>query len=304
MTIPRDHHFIPAFYLKQWVGADGKLEQFSKPRDRVVVRRLSPDATGYQTDLYAFPELPREQAQFLESEYFQYADDMGYKALEAHLTGRPLPWSAELVSAWSRFLVGVHLRHPDAIPELRAGAKAEWDRSGAASQAEYEKIRKPGDPATFDDYMAKTDPLVPSKVQLNMIIKALDNAEVCAHINRMPFAVIDVSGARSTLLTSDRPVEIHALPEPRGLVSMPISPTMLFVAVNETGTFDILRRNSPDSLVRHINKSLVSRARRYVWARNRSAQSFIERQFGTAREPLPLFPSLRFGANVKPAGSL
>src|SRR5208337_4449301 len=106
--------------------------------------------------------------------------------------------------------------------------------------------------------------------------------------------VIDLSGARFTLLTSDRPVEIHALREPRGLVSMPISPTKLFVAVNETGIFDILRRNSPDSLVRHINESLVSRASPYVWARNRSAQPFIERKFGTAREALPLFPSLRY----------
>jgi hypothetical protein len=24
MTAPRDHHFIPAFYLKQWAGLDGK----------------------------------------------------------------------------------------------------------------------------------------------------------------------------------------------------------------------------------------------------------------------------------------
>src|SRR5271167_3962274 len=70
--------------------------------------------------------------------------------------------------------------------------------------------------------------LTPYKVQLNMIIKALDNAEVCGHINGMPFAVIDLAKARFGLLTSDRPVEIHALREPHGVISMPISPTKLF----------------------------------------------------------------------------
>jgi hypothetical protein len=292
MNIPKDHHFIPAFYLKQWVGVDRKLEQFSKPHKSVVARRLSPDATGYQTGLYAFPELPPEQAQFLESEYFQYADDMGFEALQAHLAGRPLPWPNELVSAWSRFVVGVHLRHPDAMAELRAGAKAEWDHSGVPAQAEYEKIKKPDDPSNLDEYLAKMDPFASCKVQLNMIIGALDNAEICAHINSMPFSVIDVSRGRHALLTSDRPVEIHALREPKGIVSMPISPTMLFVAANDTGTFDILRRHGADAVIHETNRSLVSRARRYVWSRDLSAQSFIGRYFGMTQEPLPLFPSL------------
>jgi hypothetical protein len=294
MSIPRDHHFIPEFYLKQWIeAADGKLEQFSNPYDKVVARRLSPDATGYQTDLYAFPELPPEQAQFLESKYFQYADDMGYKALDAHLTGRTAPWPAELVSAWSRFLVGVHLRHPDAMPELRAGAKAVWDSSGGDSQVQYEKIKKASDPPTFDDYIAKTNPLIPYQVQLNMIIKALDNTEVCQHINKMSFAIIDVSKAQFPLLTSDRPVEIHALREHKGIVSMPISPTKLFVAANDESTFEALRHSTADTVVSHINEFVVSRARRYVWACNRSMRPFIEKHFGTAREPLPLFPTLR-----------
>jgi hypothetical protein len=29
MSTPRDHHFIPVFYLKQWVGSSGKLIEYS-----------------------------------------------------------------------------------------------------------------------------------------------------------------------------------------------------------------------------------------------------------------------------------
>ena len=29
MNAPRDHHFIPAFYLKQWAGPDGKVIEYA-----------------------------------------------------------------------------------------------------------------------------------------------------------------------------------------------------------------------------------------------------------------------------------
>jgi hypothetical protein len=30
MNIPRDHHFIPAFYLKQWTDQNGKLVEYTR----------------------------------------------------------------------------------------------------------------------------------------------------------------------------------------------------------------------------------------------------------------------------------
>jgi hypothetical protein len=70
LILPRDHHFIPAFYLKQWCGTDKKLCEFSRPQGKLYAKRVGPDATGYQTDLYAFPELPAEMAQHLERVFF------------------------------------------------------------------------------------------------------------------------------------------------------------------------------------------------------------------------------------------
>ena len=73
MSIPHDHHFIPAFYLKQWAGADKKLTEFAFQRGKLIVKRAGPRATGYETGLYAFPELPPDTAQHLENVYFNYA---------------------------------------------------------------------------------------------------------------------------------------------------------------------------------------------------------------------------------------
>jgi hypothetical protein len=69
------------------------------------------------------------------------------------------------------------------MPELRAAAQALWEASGAESQAEYEKLRKPTDPELFDDYLAKIDPYTAAKMRVNLIIKSFDNDVACTHIN-------------------------------------------------------------------------------------------------------------------------
>ena len=127
MNPPRDHHFIPAFYLKQWSGVDGKLFEYTLRNGQLTAKCVGPRATGFQTDLYAFPELPPNLAQYLEAKFFDYADRMASNALARHLHGPPNGWNPELLSAWSRFVIGIHLRHPDAIAELRAAVEAIWE---------------------------------------------------------------------------------------------------------------------------------------------------------------------------------
>jgi hypothetical protein len=119
MSEPHKHHFIPAFYLRQWHGSDKKLVEYTIKRGKLIAKPVSADATGFQRDLYESPELPPDQSQFLEKKFFNYADRTAAQALAMLLDGRPKHlWSNEMLSAWARFLVGVHTRHPDTIPEL------------------------------------------------------------------------------------------------------------------------------------------------------------------------------------------
>ena len=135
-------------------------------------------------DLYAFPELPPDKAQFIEQQFFDYADRVAAEALQMLLAGDNR-WTSETRSAWSRFVIGVHLRHPDAIPELRAAARSIWNGNGETYQREYELIRTPDDPPTFDERITKIDPLLPIKVEVNAIIKMIDNEKINGRINNM-----------------------------------------------------------------------------------------------------------------------
>jgi Protein of unknown function (DUF4238) len=58
MSAPRDHHFIPVFFLKQWVAENGKLVEYTIKHDKLIAKPVGPRSTGFEIDLYAFDELP------------------------------------------------------------------------------------------------------------------------------------------------------------------------------------------------------------------------------------------------------
>jgi Protein of unknown function (DUF4238) len=117
-------------------------------------------------------------------------------------------------------------------------------------------MRQPGDPPTFDDHIAQIDPLVPIKVEVNVIIKLIDHEQVGGYINNMFWDVIDVSAASYRLLTSDRPVILAQLKDPNGSVTMPISPTKLFVAVNDPRWIQRVKATKPrDTVARAMSET-------------------------------------------------
>jgi hypothetical protein len=178
------------------------------------------------------------------------------------------------------------------MPEMRAAAKKIWAGSGDDCQARYEAIRGAADPRTFDEYLALRDPLADVKMRVNLIMAAFDNPIVCAHINQMPQAILDVSASPNRLLTSDRPVHLFNLKARNGMVWLPISPTKLFVAMNDRADFDKLRNRPPRTIVAFANDYVVSRARRFVWAQDTSQQCFVENRMSTNLEPTPLLPNI------------
>jgi hypothetical protein len=291
---PRDHHFIPVFYLKQWASSSTKkIFEYSQPHGKFVPKPVGPDSTGFQRDLYAFPELPPDVAQHIEDVFLRDADDKASRAHQRILAWDKSPWEPEMMKAWVRCIMHMHLRHPDVIGEMRVAAAAIWQASGGESQRIYEQdIRKPDDPATFQQYLERIDPVISAKVRMNMIIRAIDNEAIGQSILKMTWHVIDTNRSPKTLITSDRPVLIYNLIRPDGWIALPVSPTKLFFAVNSQATLQTLLKGSTLSLVERSNEQVVARARRYVWARDPWQEWYIRTNMGKRKEPTPLFPRL------------
>jgi hypothetical protein len=287
----RDHHYIPVFYLKQWCELDKKLVEYTVKHGHFIAKPVGPKGTGFQTDLYAFPELPPETAQHMEDEFLKAVDNTASLALQKLLT-EDHHWTSKLRSGWSRFLISLIIRHPDIMRELRAGAVACWKRTGPSSQARYEELKEPYLPPTFDEYVSSVDPLIPIKVALNAIIKAFDSQRLGTQINRMHWAVIDLSKASHQLVTSERPAQYQNLARETGFIAVPIGPTKLFITANSPQSISSVRAKKSEHVVKEVNRGVVSRARRFVFAHDQSQADFVKKYIHKNMEPAPLFPSL------------
>jgi hypothetical protein len=291
VSTPRDHHFIPAFYLQRWHASNGKLIEYSLKNTKLISKTVSARATGYERDLYTFPDLPSETRQILESQFFNQTDFLASKALSNLYTGN-VQWDSELRTAWSRFLLNFRVRHPDPLKELRAHISVIWNRADPHYEAAYAKARGPEDPATLVDYTASLGPEAGAKIQLGFLHKLLDNQRIGQQINEMQWDVLDLSKASHTLLTSDWPAEVALRRGSGSTISLPIGPTLLFIATSDADTRRRLLAFKPNKLVALVNQWVTAKARRYAYACDTAQATFIERYISKDMMKPPLWPSL------------
>lgn len=291
MNAPRKHHFIPAFYLKQWAGADGKLIEWSRPHKKVVPIRRHPNATAFQTDLYTFHGLRPDSQQWFEDKFLRSTDELGAQAL-ARMLARQLDTLDDLrKSGWVRLLMTLRFRHPDLVAEMRQRIEVLWNNHNAFTRAEYERIRSVDDPQTFDEFIAQLGPDAGMRVQLDLLVSGMDNEQIGQHIVGMVWATVDLSDAAHRLLTSDWPVELSLGATPP-IVALPLSPTLLFAASDDMGAIDKIDRADPDKVVATVNKYVVGCARRYVFSSDEGQKVFIENRMSTEMAKPPFFPRL------------
>lgn len=283
---PRRHHYAPVFYLRRWTDADGFLEQFSRPGARdVKARRVAPAATGYQDDLYAMPGLPEHLVQQVEQTFMQEVDSQAAEVLAALESG-PVAWTSASRSAWTRFIQSLQLRTPADVAGIKQRTLQDWGVSIPKIQETYESMRRIGDPATFEEFMSSSDPLLVERAGLKVLTVLIDAPEMGEFINNMTWEVFDLRNARLNLLTSDRPLEqVYGLGDPRAFLTVPIGPRHLFVAARRRETINAIARASPTDVVRKRNRATVCYAREFVWAADRSQALFIDKHFASV--PIP-----------------
>ena len=256
------------------------------------MRRVHPAQAGFQTDLYRLPGKHSDEmaAQLLEWGFFRHVDNDAARALAILHGEAPWEWAPDTRSGWSRFLLSLLHRTPrhwERVLEEYARLDAE---ALPEVQARYEELRQPTDPDTFDEWIALRDPVYLQKERYKMAARAIDNAELGAHINNIEWRVHDLSKADRALLTSDNAVVLVALDLAEGHLALPISPTKLFVAARQLkfhAEIAALAERHPSRLAREVNRLTVERADDIVVAHDESQRLFVERRFGT--KPLRTF---------------
>lgn len=278
------HHYIPVLYLKQWAGSDRKVCEFKRRYGGVLPRRVHPDSTGYVHGLNTVPNLPPEEAQYIETEYLQKLDHKASLALEKLITGSSLrtETSPMLTVAWASFLYSLILRTPEVLSIMQD--RFDKTRADLASMSEDSRT------ITDDDGNERTIVVHQKDIKAPEFLPTfLSSKLVIRGLAAMQWAVKSVRGAKHALLTSDRPVIMtNGLAKPTDHLALPLSPMMLFFATNSQETHNSIASMTANQLVETSNNKVAEQAVKFVYGVDDSQLRFVVNRFGKRVQSTPL----------------
>lgn len=139
MGDPRKHHYIPAFYLRQW-ATEGFLCEMRKIHGKVVVHSKAPDGTGWKKDLYKIEGVAPGISQHFERTFMHMVDTEAAEAMRSFISGNMDVLIRER-NAWIRFLLSLLFRNPEAVAELQGHVITLYQDSVETLRKNYEKLR-------------------------------------------------------------------------------------------------------------------------------------------------------------------
>jgi len=280
MTVqePINHHYLPIFYQQAW-ATDGRVIRYYRPYDTVVATQTGVKYTGCEEYLYSMDGLPSGRSQALETQFFSPIDSMAASALHKMLAGGLNQMTNDDRVNWTRFMLSTQLRNPHGLGELREAVEKIVRENTDKDDAEYNKVRKPDDPATIYAWTLKHQPHVIENAYKNMLPRLIDHGGVGSYIINMNWATIDVSTASHSLLTGDRPfITTRGLKDPLSVLLFPLAPDCLFAATNGPSQTRQVMGHKPSHLARYMNDQIVGRAVEMVIGKDKSHLEFVERR--------------------------
>jgi hypothetical protein len=292
MNDPICHHYNPQFYLRQWAGAaDGRLVRFYRPYQKVVPSRVTPEHTGFEPRLYTLEGTA--DPQIVETGFFSPVDNAAALVLERLVVPRPgLVLLRELDNKqrrdWTRFLMSLVSRSPQSLEEFKVMLnKSIRENIESGHNDKYLANKRDDDPGSVYEYALQQTPEL-ENVYKAFLPELIANEPIGQLIINMMWAVYDVSKAPYTLLTSDRPCMTHhgGLGHSTCLLTLPLSPTHLFVAANDIRQLRKLETQPLRDTVRKINFLVVKDAVQNVYADNDSHLAFVEQHLRRPTDPI------------------
>ena len=279
MSEGRKNHYIPVFYQKPWCGPDGRLCQYSRPRQAVRADRKFPTETGFERGLYTLKGHTEEVAEIVEDKLMRRTDNDAAIAHQLLLDKNIDGMDENVRSAWARFVISIMRRTPEAYTGL-------GQRMTAMLEAENPELAITGDPETDDRAMAR---LVFLERHRALLLQTLLNSEpIGNHFINMRWNIVTFDSADGPLLTSDRPFVtsngmLHALAH----FIVPISPTQCFVAVNTPEALELLKEIPADEFIRRMNDRMACQARKFVYGLDDSHMELVSERLGRMESAAP-----------------
>lgn len=250
---------------------------------RIAVRRAYPTATGYQENLYRTEGVSPEKEQHVEENVMKPLDTAADLALKRILSGDATPWTPEQRKAWTVYILSLMFRGPEVVQALKVHIAEMWGVGITALEEHYATRRRPGDPETFAEYLAKTDPAAAQIGASNMLTEIIYNERVAPSIFKMHWARLPLTRSTVSLLYSDRPLDRPiGLGDPRAYIAFPVNSNTIFLASNDPHLAGKIAGGDHTKAAKLLNKTVVAQAQEFVWGVDETQIEFVRRHMGTA----------------------
>lgn len=300
MSQPNRHHYLPVFYLKRWAGARGRVWRYYRPHDRVVASEVGPDFTGYEEGLYRLDGTA--DPQIIETKFFAVVDNNAAPVLERMIREGPAALGGDQRQSWALFLMSVLIRSPHSLVEI-SSVIHRFFRANLEElhQSDYAASRQPDDPESIYDFAIERTPEL-AEAYKAALPSMIDSDVVGERIINMRWAMFNLSAAPHTLLTGDRPcMTSRGIADPACMLSLPVSPTHLFVAANDIALLRQLNAQPARDTVRNSNHCIVKLAVQNVYGYTGAQLTFVEKRLRKADDPIVPGVILRGGVQSPPA---
>lgn len=291
MSVPKNHHYLPVFFIQRWASDDGTVTEFRRPHEKLVAKQKHPRATGFMIELYANRnKADPVERQALELIFMQKVDDQAADAfayLEEH--GQK-PDDKLLRSAWSRFLMSLLHRSPERVEYLIRRIETFEDKQlNEFLKKKYQELRKPDEPENYEEWLEMKKPLGPDMLMV-LMPKLIDSENVGNTLNSMRWCVHTVKHAPFGFVTGDLPLMMSdGLGHERSFLALAISPDRLFIASHDQAIIDRFKSRSAYELPRAVNNATARQSQHVVIAQGDAQTDFVDRRL--CRENLPAGPS-------------
>jgi hypothetical protein len=267
-------------------GARRAVVRYHRPHHHVVVSKRSPEHTGFEDYLYTVEG--GDDPQILEKGFFSNVDNYAAPILEA--LGKLGPglvllgdgyFGSDQRSDWTRFLNSLHLRGPRSLVEIETVLEGLTRGHCEQKHSEaYRATKQPGHPESVYEHARRVVSGLLADAHKFLLTQMINDEQIGHIIVNMIWAILDLSDAPHSLLTSDRPyITSHGLGSSECLLSVPLSPTRLFVAANDMRQLKLLARQSNKETARKANELVVRMAVENVYGNNAHQLAFVENGF-------------------------
>jgi Protein of unknown function (DUF4238) len=286
MVDPKKHHFSPVFYLKGRGDANSKVVEYSRPHDKVVWRRVSPEGTGFKPFLYTLEGAPEDRKQEIEKKYMaEIVDNRGALALKVLIARNQAKLTEKLRNDWTRFLIASLYRRPQAVNNVIDTFGDVLRKNLSEDLERYESLKEKGDPPTPFEWIEKHDPHFRSDAGKRVMVSSIENQGIGDIIINMRWSTFDLAGSKHELLTSDAPhLRFYRLKDKRCVIVFPLSPRFLFIATHDRKAESVLLAQGASAIARWVIDNIVRIAERYVYGRTESHLLFVEKRLCLPRK--------------------